>query len=707
LRTGRGVAASAGLAAAGTAFAAGLAATLGAGRSTAVAFTALGAGRSTASGRGFQFVGGDAAVAVFVQHAEEFGGAFEAVFRNAFFELGQGDGTVFVGVFGFDAFEHAARSATAAASFGFAGAGFAFAGAGFSAAFRFGFVLVENDGQDGGCASDGGSSAFAFFAVALFALAVGAGEGESGTDEERGENGDGFLAFFSLSLPVRSFPAIHSILVAAVLTGVALWSGGCGNTSANERLLVYCAAGMRLPMTELARAFETETGTGVDLQFAGSNTLLGNIAAAGQGDLYLAADASYIDRAREQELLREALPVAPLTAGLIVAKDNPKQLRSLAELATRDDLKIAIGNPDAAAVGKFTRKVLSELGQWEAVAERVTVTKPTVNEIANDVALGGVDVAVVWDAVAAQYPDTTFINVPELDAKRKQVMIGVLESSEQPARALAFARFVASRDRGQTVFSAHGHSFGEKAGDTDSAGGDSWVAQPELTVYCGAMLRPAVEERMRAFEEREGVRITRVYNGCGILVSQMRAGERPDAYFSCDQSFLDDVSEWFDEGRTVSGNPMVILATKQSAGKLNRLKDLAEPGWKVGLAHPEKSALGALTKKVLADAGLLDAVTNNRVVDSATGDFLVNQVRAGGLDAAIVYLSNARATPQTLEELRVVPIDRPGARAVQPFAVGTDSDHPQLCARLFEALTGAAERERFEALGFDWEFESD
>jgi len=525
-----------------------------------------------------------------------------------------------------------------------------------------------------------------------------------------------------------------SRFVAVFGLAFALLFSGCG-TSPDDRLLVYCAAGMRLPMTELARAFEAETGTAVDLQFAGSNTLLGNIAAAGQGDLYLAADASYMESAQAQDLVREALPVAPLTAGLIVAKDNPKQLASLAELATRDDLKIAIGNPDAAAVGKFTRKAVTELGQWDAFAERITVTKPTVNEIANDVALGGVDVAVVWDAVAAQYPDTSFVNVPELNARSKQVMIGVLESSKQAARALSFARFVASQDRGRPVFETHGHHFavgsggveegegkgegegrgkgeeenkGEEVGEGDGEGrGDVWVAEPELTLYCGAMLRPAIEDRIRAFEEREGVRITRVYNGCGVLVSQMRAGERPDAYFSCDQRFLDDVSQWFDEGRIVSGNPMVILATKQSADKLNRLADLAEPGWKLGLAHPSKSALGALTQTLLRDTELLEPVMKNRVVDSATGDFLVNQVRAGGLDAAIVYLSNARATPQTLEELRVIPIDLPGARAVQPFAVGTGSAYPQLCARLFAALTGAAERDRFEALGFEWELESD
>ena len=57
--------------------------------------------------------------------------------------------------------------------------------------------------------------------------------------------------------------------------------------------------------------------------------------------------------------------------------------------------------------------------------------------------------------------------------------------------------------------------------------GDAWAGEPQLQLFAGAMLRPAVEETITAFEEREGVKVTRVYNGCGILVAQMRAGDGP------------------------------------------------------------------------------------------------------------------------------------------------------------------------------------
>ena len=59
------------------------------------------------------------------------------------------------------------------------------------------------------------------------------------------------------------------------------------------------------------------------------------------------------------------------------------------------------------------------------------------------------------------------------------------------------------------------------------------------------MLRPAIEQTITAFEEREGVRVPRVYNGCGILVAQMKAGQVPDAYFACDVEFMKQVQALF------------------------------------------------------------------------------------------------------------------------------------------------------------------
>src|SRR5438105_4206483 len=97
------------------------------------------------------------------------------------------------------------------------------------------------------------------------------------------------------------------------------------------------------------------------------------------------------------------------------------------------------------------------------------------------------------------------------------------------------------------------------------------------------MLRPAIEETVASFEAREGVKVRTVYNGCGILVGQMRTRVRPDAYFACDASFMSQVRDLFDEPVTVSSNQLVILVHKGNPHHVRRLKDLGKPGLRVGI----------------------------------------------------------------------------------------------------------------------------
>jgi ABC-type molybdate transport system substrate-binding protein len=92
-------------------------------------------------------------------------------------------------------------------------------------------------------------------------------------------------------------------------------------------------------------------------------------------------------------------------------------------------------------------------------------------------------------------------------------------------------------------------------------------------------------------------------------------------------------------------------------------------------------------------------VMKNVVVQSPTGDMLVNQMRTGSLDAVVAYVSNAVSAAN---ELEAMPIDIPCALAIQPVAVGRESKRSQIAARLLEALKSPESRERFQAEGFRW-----
>ncbi len=499
----------------------------------------------------------------------------------------------------------------------------------------------------------------------------------------------GLLSIFLISTPDK-----NGQNSSGTTTGKNDTAGGT-----QKNLVLFCAAGVKPPVASAALKYAKEKfGTEVHLQYGGSGTLLSSLKVAKIGDLYLAADSSYQQLAKEAGLVKEVIPLAIIRPVIAVAKGNPKQIKTLDDLL-KENVKIALANPEAASIGKQSKKIMQQTGHWERIEKKTTVFKPTVMDIAADVSLGAVDAAIVWDSTIKQFPDKLeAVHVPEFDASEKTISIAVLTCSKKPTEALRFARYLQAPKKGQVEFKKYGY---------EQIKGDPWELSPELLLYSGGVNRLAIEDTIRQFEKREGVTVNVAYNGCGILVSQINAGAMPDAYFACDVSYMHQVQDKFMAPVTVSETDMVIITKKGNPKNIKSLKDLARDGIKLGIAHEQQSALGALTKRMMSKIDyngqdLYSAIQKNVKQNTPTADLLVNQLRIGGLDASIVYLANVS---QVKDKLEIIPITEADPRAEQPIAIRKKTQHHYLMQRLLDAIESVASRKKFESHGFRWRIE--
>jgi len=479
--------------------------------------------------------------------------------------------------------------------------------------------------------------------------------------------------------------------VAIALTGIVglTWrEQKPSSTDSIRPILVYCAAANRAAVEDIIARYRQEFDREVTLEFGASQTLLSRCEIAGNGDLFVPADDSFIDIADEKGLVNERIPIASMKCVLAVAKGNPKKITGLADLLA-GTLRVVQADPDATAVGKVTRQSLLSRGLWNELHQVTSAYRGTVADVANDVQIGAADVGIVYDAVLGSFPQLEAIEIAELETAVSQVEIGVLTSSKNSAAALHLARFLSAADRGLI-------SFQEKGFET--VAGDEWSDKPELKLFAGSMLRPAIEDTIQRFQEREGVVVSTVYNGCGILVGQMKGGQIPDAYFACDVEFMKQVQEFFPNPVDVSENELVIVVPKGNPNQIQSLKDLAKPGLRVGIGHEKQCAMGWITQMTFREGGVQKEIMSNVTVEVPAGDMLVNQMRAGSLDAAVVYLSNAAGAADILDAIQIQGIAC--SVAVQPWAVYRDSKYPQTASRLFKAIRSAEGRLDFEAEGF-------
>jgi molybdate transport system substrate-binding protein len=226
-------------------------------------------------------------------------------------------------------------------------------------------------------------------------------------------------------------------------------------------LVLYCAAGLHEPMAKICAAYEKECGVKVLIESDGSGPLLSKLRIApDKADLYLAGEESFIRKAQEQELVAEDFPVARQRVVLAVKPGNPLGIAEVGDLL-RENVKVALPNPELTASGRIARRALAPTGEWKALegqrkrfaAKVSTVGK--VTEAAQAVKLGAADATFVWDATARQF-GIEIVEAPLLQGQPpEQATLGVVAGSRNRTAALRFARYLTARDRGQKTLEAY------------------------------------------------------------------------------------------------------------------------------------------------------------------------------------------------------------------------------------------------------------
>lgn len=164
---------------------------------------------------------------------------------------------------------------------------------------------------------------------------------------------------------IRRFAAIATLLAGALVTAFAAHAADVPNVAA--------ASDLQFTLPAIAAAFERATGQSVRLSFGSSGNFRRQIADGAPFELFLSADASYVDAlVRERRTVDAGVVYAIGRLALFVANDSPivpdPQLRDVAAaLADGRLVKFAIANPEHAPYGRAAQQALMHAGLWKAI----------------------------------------------------------------------------------------------------------------------------------------------------------------------------------------------------------------------------------------------------------------------------------------------------------------------------------------------------
>jgi molybdate transport system substrate-binding protein len=227
---------------------------------------------------------------------------------------------------------------------------------------------------------------------------------------------------------------VVALIIAALLTA------SCAASHGHEAAItVLAASSLTSSFTDLGHQFERKTSTRVQFNFAASSTLARQIGDGDGGDVFASASPKDMDPLVAKHLVEAPEVFASNTLEIAVPADNPKHVRSLADLGAPGSVIVLC----AASVpcGRLADAVLARA--------HVTVTKPSrednVKAVLSKVSLGEADAGIVYVSDVRSAPKSvTGIPVPAAQNAVTQYPIAVLTHANERAAARAFVSFVLS-----------------------------------------------------------------------------------------------------------------------------------------------------------------------------------------------------------------------------------------------------------------------
>lgn len=203
-------------------------------------------------------------------------------------------------------------------------------------------------------------------------------------------------------------PGLAILAALALGAYLSLFPGGAQSSSPAvtepEELLVYAAASMTDVLEEIGRNYGRETGQPLKFSFAASATLARQIEAGARADVFVSADAEWMDYVESRALIDRATRFDVAGNRLVLVAPAESRLRLKIEpgfaLATAlGSGRLATGDPDFVPVGRYARAALMTLGAWEGVADRL-VRAENVRAALVFVARGEVPLGIVYETDA-------------------------------------------------------------------------------------------------------------------------------------------------------------------------------------------------------------------------------------------------------------------------------------------------------------------
>lgn len=168
------------------------------------------------------------------------------------------------------------------------------------------------------------------------------------------------------------------IIITIIIIGILISKYNYFVTEADHNtLLLFVDRTLQLPIEELIKLFKEEYGYStihVKIIYGSSGYVLSQLELYGRGDLYVSDGGHFLEKGIRKGLINKSSikVIGYLKVSLIVREGNPKNIKSVYDALIRNDIRLAIGNPEHVIAGIIAKEILLRNGLWGLVESGIS-----------------------------------------------------------------------------------------------------------------------------------------------------------------------------------------------------------------------------------------------------------------------------------------------------------------------------------------------
>jgi molybdate transport system substrate-binding protein len=242
-----------------------------------------------------------------------------------------------------------------------------------------------------------------------------------------------------------------------ILTGVIVLSMGCSSMGwADDFLLVFAGAGMRLPLDEIAVQFEAEYGIKVVNDYEGSGRLGSKILAGQKPDVFIPGAEKWAMLLKDKGYVKTYTPVVYHIPVILAPLHNTK-VNTLQDFMKKD-IRLVLGDPKACAIGRVGHLVFEKAG-LNATEMNVVARGATVKQLVRWIEFKNADATIAWQADGFQSKKVRVIPIPEVFTSTNTIPVCEMTNPTHPEAASKYIDYLLNH--GADAFGKFGFSIVE------------------------------------------------------------------------------------------------------------------------------------------------------------------------------------------------------------------------------------------------------